>query len=537
MERAVWDPDSAWKRYCGFLDLPLDQFTDIQNQLLQEQFALVADSTVTQRLSPTRLTGSIDDFRRSFPLTSYSDYAELFANQDDEVLPVKPKHWMYTAQGAGDEKWIPFTGRAFDRLLDNIMASMLLSAADVPGDVRVGPGDTVMYNIPPRPYLCGYAALGMRERFGLVGVLEPEVAEELDFKERISAEFEQALNNRVDIMISMTSVLLKVGERLDGSLAPSSDPSNGERKRDLNFRALRRLIWAKFKSKLSGRAVRPRDLWHPRAIVGWGLGTGSSQDRIEGYWGKPAFEIYASTEGGVMGLQPMDRNGLVFSPHAAYFEFLPEDRVQENEPGNEPKTVLLQEVTPGATYEVVISNYYGMPLMRYRTGHLIRFLENTGVAANAQPRFEVIGRSDQRIDIAGFTRIDEKTVWEALNAIGDPFSDWTARREQVSGDPVLMFYAEPKKPVDQDELTDRFHQALLDADPLYRDLDGMLGIRPLKLKLLESGTFDNYYELMKSSGASLTECRPPRMNASDAIIQSLVGDSEVADSGIGQIAA
>jgi hypothetical protein len=56
----------------------------------------------------------------------------------------------------------------------------------------------------------------------------------------------------------------------------------------------------------------------------------------------------------------------------------------------------------------------------------------------------------------------------------------------------------------------------------------MLGMRPLKLTILGSGTFDRYYDQMREAGAELTARRPKRMNADDetvGLLLSLSGQS------------
>ncbi len=40
-----------WQRYCGFLDLSIDQFMEIQENLLMEQIGLVADSLLGKNRS------------------------------------------------------------------------------------------------------------------------------------------------------------------------------------------------------------------------------------------------------------------------------------------------------------------------------------------------------------------------------------------------------------------------------------------------------------------------------------------------------
>jgi len=522
--RVKWDSETAWRRFCGFLEFSRDAVLDVQRRLLRDQIRLVKDSPVGQRFLSAMQQDTVDEFRRSVPLTTYADYEALLQPGAPDRISSNRYMWTYTATGPAHDKWIPYTARAYERLLDNVMATLLLAAAEWPGRVAVHPGDVVMYNVPPRPYLSGLAAFGMAERFGLTGVLDPATSEAADFKARITQGFEQALRGKVDIIVSLTSVLNKVGARFEYDAAPAAAARAGRARTRLNARALYRLARAKIRSTLANRPIRPKDLWNAKAIVGWGQDTSFFSERIEQCWGKPPHQMYAATEGGVMGMQPCNGRGMVFSPYSDFYEFIPADESDKTreDPAYRPDVLQLDEVVQGKTYEMVITNFYGMPLVRYRLGHLVRILKQ----GEAGPEFELAGRCDDRIDIAGFTRIDEQSVWKALSGTGMSSSEWTIRREYVDDKLVLHLYVEPHVPYDADALEARLHESLVRTDPLYADLEGMLGIRPLRATVLPPGTFDRYYEAMQLAGAPLTRRQPPRMNANDDVIDALLRSTD-----------
>jgi hypothetical protein len=233
-------------------------------------------------------------------------------------------------------------------------------------------------------------------------------------------------------------------------------------------------------------------------------------------------EIYACTEGGVMGVQSKGANGMVFNPYMNFLEFLPvsEAAKLEADPAYPAKTHLLSEVRIGGKYEVIISSFYGMPFVRYRLGHQVRFLPPSGV--ESLPEFEFLGRSDDRLDIAGFTRIDEKTMWQAVQDTGLPIGSWTARTEHRDGAPILHLYAEADGGVEKADAEHKLHLALRSEDDFYRDLEDMLGIRPLEVTLLPSGTWDRYYDNRLRQGLELHDLVPPRMNSSESDVSELV---------------
>ena len=119
--------------------------------------------------------------------------------------------------------------------------------------------------------------------------------------------------------------------------------------------------------------------------------------------------------------------------------------------------------------------------------------------------------------------MDEKTVWQAIANTGISYEDWSIRKELEESKPVVRLYIELKGEIEAEQLESRVHQELVSIDPYYADLENMLGIRPLRVTLLPAGSFQRYYEQKKMSGADLAHLKPPHMNASDAIIQNLLG--------------
>ena len=520
---ANWDRDTAWERFTGFRNLTVEQFCEIQEQLLVEQIRTIGASKLGMRLLRMGKPRSAEEFRENIPFTTYADYTKYLDPIARKDLPSFEYMWVHTTGAQARYKYVPYTRRAYTRMLDNLMGGFLLSTAREQGEVRIGPGSTIMYNVPPRPYLSGFVAFGMERRFGLKGILEPAVAEHMEFKTKVRTNFEAAMESKVDLIISLTSVLVSAGEQFEDSMALRKNGNNSRGNRaKLSWRARLKLANAVLKAGLSGRRPRAGDMWDPKGIIGWGVDTPVFRDRVKGYWGVAPREIYACTEGGVMGVQSKGANGMVFNPYMNFLEFMPASEVArlEADPAYAAQTQLLCEVVPGEKYEVVISSYYGMPFVRYRLGHQIRFLEPSG--AESLPEFEFLGRSDDRLDIAGFTRIDEKTMWQAVRDTGLPIGSWTARTESRDGKPILHLYAEADDGIVQAEAEDKLHMALRAEDDFYRDLEDMLGIRPLEITLLPSGTWDRYYDSRLRQGLELHYLVPPRMNSSEDDVSELV---------------
>jgi len=133
-------------------------------------------------------------------------------------------------------------------------------------------------------------------------------------------------------------------------------------------------------------------------------------------------------------------------------------------------------------------------------------------------------RADDLIDIAGFTRVSEKTVTQAIANAGIDYEDWSIRKEISQGKPMLHLYIEFNhdgcSPAD---LASVLHGELMRTDPGYHDLAVMMEVQPLEVTVLRPGTFRDYYQGRKGNGMELAQRRPPRMNASDEVIRELIG--------------
>ncbi|NQW18380.1 MAG: GH3 auxin-responsive promoter family protein [Chloroflexi bacterium] len=524
--QTIWNSGTAWQQYCGYLDLNAESRSLIQSELLNEQVHLVSQGKLGSMLLRNTEPASIEEFRRIVPLTTYADYTDALNPEDTSQLPPGQYTWAHTTGARADFKWIPYTRRAFDRLLDNVMGAFILSAAKERGDVNIGPGTTVMYNTPPRPYLSGLVTFGMRERFGLKGVIEPEDAEKMEFKSKVKSTFAKALGKKVDYIISMTSVLVRAGETFEGDSKSETQATTGESSsgRSLNARAIRRIITAKVKSAVLRRPMKPKDLWPARGIIGWGVDTAVFKDRVHSYWGKNPFEMYACSEGGVMATQSHKGRGLIFSPYSGFFEFIPEAETfrARSDRSYSPKTVLIEDAVPGETYEVVVTSFYGMPFLRYRLGHLVRFMEVPESGFEFGPEFEFLGRADDRIDVGGFTRVDEATIWKAIRDAGLNLKEWTMALEHEDDRPFINLYAEMADGATPESIRLSLHESLKGIDPFYSDLESMLGIQPLRVSKLEPGTFNRFYDEKRADGRDLHELQPPRTNPGAPVIADLL---------------
>jgi hypothetical protein len=514
------EDDRIWTKYCGFLDLDIQQFMSIQEALLLQQIAHITGCSLGRRLLGKRAPFTIDEFRQTVSLNTYKDYLPELDPGDETTLPEKPYVWASTSGSGGMRRHVPVTYEAYNRWLDNLMSVMILACSRGRGHSTIMEGDRVLYNVAPAPYLSGILAAGAAEIFNLCPVMSPEMHDDMDFREKMTRGFNVSLKTGMDILMSMTSVLVKTGNEFNQMTA------RGKITGHLHPAELARFLRAFVKSRLENRNILPKDIWSLKGIIGWGIDTSIYREQIRHYWGAYPYEFHACTEGGIMALQSWTRQGMTLLPYANFYEFIPEQEWLKTQQDifYDPETVLLPDVRTGERYEMVITSFYRMPFVRYRLGHLIRITELEDKAAGIRlPQMVFEARADDLIDIAGFTRVSEKTVTQAIANAGIDCEDWIMRKEINNEKPSLHLYIELNNGYHQETIGPAVHEELIKTDPGYHDLVTMMEIDPLEVTVLPSGVFREFYLRKQENGADLAQRRPSKMNAPDSIIRELTG--------------
>lgn len=513
-----------WQKYCGFLDLSLNEFMQIQERLLLEQLHLLGTSELGRRLLGGRVPTTVHEFRESVPLTTYADYADCLSQKREDVLPVKPQWWLHTSGRSGEYeyKWAPYTPQMAERFSESVMAALLIGSCSRRGEFVFEEGDTMLFALAPFPYTSGAVSRACESQFNFTFLPPVEEAEKMEFAERIQEGFRLALRDGIDCFYGAASVLLKIGEQFRqgaGSMKLSTF--------FLHPQVLFRMLSGLVRSRLAGRNyLLPRDLWTVKCLLTGGTDVRLFRKQIEEYWGHTALEGFACTEGGILGVQLWNAKGMVFFPDCDFYEFIPEADSMRNraDASFTPRTLTLAEVEAGKRYELVLTNFSGGVYTRYRIGDIIEITALRDDEVNvALPQWVFYSRADDIIDLAAFARLTETIIWRALESAGVPYTDWSARKEYDGQQVFLHLYLEPKDGApDAAQIRDRVHQALSRLDHDYADLQGMLGMDPLRVTLLTPGTFNRYMQARQAEGTDLAQLKPAHMNISDAVLAKLL---------------
>lgn len=513
--------DELWQKCCGFIDLSLQEFMNVQERLLKEQLAMLKKCELGRHILGKANPESVADFREEVPLTTYANYAPYLLKRRMDVLPRKPILWQYTSGKYGEyaHRWAPVTSRQLDEIESLIMALVLFSACKQRKENVFNLHDKVFYGMAPPPYATGSLARAFPG--GLFDFVPPiHEAEEAPFEERIQQGFKMALSGGLDLCLAMSSVTVAIGDRF------SKRNGNSNLKPLLKQpQVMARMAKGIVKSKLAGRPLLPRDIWSLKGMITFGIDGSIYREKIKEMWGRYPLDFHGCTEAPLIAMQTWDYEGMTFIPQLNFFEFIPEKESvkSRNNPTYKPQTLLMDELQPG-NYELVVTSFHGGPFVRYRLGHLIKITALRNEKLNIDiPQMIFLTRVDDQIDIAGFTRISEKAMWQAIENANLEYEGWTARKES-NGVPALHLYIELKDNdhTSPNQISNRIHEELKKLDTPYAELEAFTGLRPLVVTQLPHNTFRIYKQRMQELGADLTQLSPPHINPADEVIAILL---------------
>jgi phenylacetate-coenzyme A ligase PaaK-like adenylate-forming protein len=228
---------------------------------------------------------------------------------------------------------------------------------------------------------------------------------------------------------------------------------------------------------------------------------------------------------------------MTFIPNLNFLEFIPEKEhfKWQLDHSYKPKTVLLDEVKAGENYEVVITNFHGGALVRYRPGDMVRItsLRNDKLGIDI-PQMVFERRADDLLDFI-VVRLTEKTIWQAIENTGIAYEDWTAYKE--AGQPILNLFIELKDgyPASETDVATAVHEQIMKPDndtyttsQARDDLADMINFR-VKAALLPPGAFANYMSQRQAEGADLAHLKPPHVNPSDKVLSLLLAKPEAVE--------
>ena len=370
-----------------------------QEQYLQQLLVAYQDTELGQQYG-LREVKTIDQFRSRVPILPYSSYepfSERIAQGEKNVLTADPVVYLNLTSGStGTKKLIPVTKRfqnslrkanltSIGFLSDALQARksrfgkmLLTNSVDLlgrtSGGIEYGPASVGVIRMGKflaeqllaypfeallpadslsRHYLCLLFALCNPNLRGMAANFPMLLLRMCSYLEKYGEELIE------DIETGELATWLKLEPELRVKLERQWSPNPV---RAAHLRAILRA---------EGR-LTPQTVWTHLSYLGTARG-GTSDfyfQRFSEYFGNtPVFGGAYSSAEGTFGVYPdVDTDGSVLAIESGFFEFIPEEQWEVNQ----PRTVLATEVEVGKRYRILMTNYSGF--YRYDIGDVIEVL-------------------------------------------------------------------------------------------------------------------------------------------------------------------
>ncbi len=505
----------------------------IQNSLLLEQLGLLKRCQLGRRMMGGLLPDTVSEFRSEVPLTNYRDYyADLLSKRKD-ILPAKPLTWIRDL-GLYDEypaKMIPVTKRCWEELEFVAAAAVIFAGGKNCGELS-GECRRILRKLAGG--MSGYFSSIEDDSVQTLDFIlfpHPHVSDDLPLEEQLKENYKLILKEGICGAMGKAWLLAAVGQHFEFTLRDTGYLSKAG-----DYRVWLRLLSGLVRCKIAGRTMFPRDLWRIAAVIATGSDRIFYRDKIHRNWGIIPLYVYGSAESMVVAMQTWDRSALTFIPQLNFLEFIPEReyKIWLNDRCYQPRTVVIDEVTAGESYELVITNFHGGPLVRYRTGDIIRITAPGDKRYGIEiPQMVFERKIDDIIDL-GYMYLTEKLLQHAIDNTHIPYINWTARKEMHEQKPVLHMYIEIQEGYIASEAgmaaavynqIKKLNQGFMSKD--IASLEKLTGISPIKATLLPAGAFYNYLQRCRIEDISGTPVLPPRINPTDKMLCLLGAKAKV----------
>lgn len=434
------------RRAIGFLyEKNLDASID---KLLKEKISAAAGCEIGTKLGITK-GSNIEEI----PITGYDYYLPFFKDPQDGqfMYPVTDYVKTYTSGTMSKPKAYLQPKQGIQQNLRSAVISAVFLSTYRDGRCKFNFGDTLFANLPGGSFLAAFVQEGLASsKTSLINFAPPD-ANKISFQDKV--DYFVKHHNEINMAYMTVTTLL---------------------------------------DDIKSRVPDPISL---KSFVTTDISAAPLKERIKSYCGSYPSTVFGSTE--TMLISSPSKSypgGFIFDWRVVYPEFIPEsDAIDKDLETIEPiETVRMMEVEPGKRYQLIATPYTN-DFTRFAMPDILECVSNGDNVLNTNlPVFKYYTRADKLVVLHNFTRINEAELVTILENAKIPYVDFTARRELEGTHDYLVLYLELNENIPIDEVHKRVTEEFLDFDKDYRDLVEFLKYDPLKIILLEKGSFKRY---------------------------------------------
>jgi hypothetical protein len=416
-------------------------------QSIEKKISVASKTTIGKELGMTASSSP-----EELPITNYDFYKPYFEepHEGDFMYPLRDYVNVSTSGTMGKPKTflLPESGLR-DNMRKTGFTSIWIYSHDGE-ESRFEAGDVVYTNVPGGSHLAAYnARIGAKQNTGLVSQCpDPD----LPFQRKV----DHFVENVEDIAMAYMTVTTLIDE------------------------------------------VYPRigEPFYLKGFMTQDSSAGVLKEEIKKITGNYPKVTYGSTETLASTLASIQHPGCFFFDwRVIYPEFIPEDnQIPFDVPlVKEPsETTPMMDVKVGARYQL-IATLFKTDITRYAMPDILECVsKGDDILGVEAPMFKYYSRADNLIVLHNFTRIAEDELVQVLMEAEIPFVDFTARKELDGARDHMAMYIELLTPMSEEEAYRRIYEKMMDYDKDWRDLTNFLKYAPLKLRILNRGTFNKY---------------------------------------------
>ena len=189
------------------------------------------------------------------------------------------------------------------------------------------------------------------------------------------------------------------------------------------------------------------------------------------------WEMYGGSEG-FYGTQLTGEPEIYLTPHVTYYEFIPLDEVDSDN----PSVVPLSEVKVGQRYEIVITNVQGY--YRYRLGDLVTFTSvEPYIIENIARKGRVTNLSGEKLSEAHV----QNAIAHATQVTGTEVTDFTvvAQTDEAAGKGYYTIAVLVNGNIDSEAFVHAFEDHIRGVNEEFRIVRDMDSLGPTQLRVLK----------------------------------------------------
>lgn len=425
------------------LEIPLETALEKQQKLLKKKFDRMMNTDIGKELGVRKGVEL-----QELPVTDYGFYKPFFdkPSQGAFMYPLEQYARAKTSGTSGTEKWFMTPRIAMLKTFKETGLPLLLAIFHNGEKITLEYGDIIYVNTGPAPYMSG-SIISMGIQKGDIPFFRVVPNLNLSYKEKLQY-FILNYENIAGAILSTHTLVSQIMPAIDNPIA------------------------------LKGLFITEA----PIADI--------YMDDIVRFAGVTPRTIYGSTETMICSVASVQYPlGFFFDWRRGIFEFVPIEHETSGE-----RCIPISEVDVGGVYRLVFTSLDG-ELTRIDTKDAFTCIAKRDDVLGVEcPIFKIHSRLEKVIILQNFPRIGEEEIIVALRDAKVPFYEFTARVEVEDALEYLALYIELIKDMKAEVLEKAVHKQLYEKNKDYRDLTDFYEYVPVKIHLLEKGTFNKYME-------------------------------------------